>query len=659
MLRLLGILLLFSTMIIAGWAQTPAVDSLKSLLARASHDTTKIRISLSLHDLLVSSDTLQSRQFLDKALTMSESQPSEIWFCKSRLKLTKFLYNKGKLQAAQETLWEVKKDCPLHEYPKLEAIFYLEGGVVYHYEGEYDSAVTHFMKALIINERLGDLENMADCYNNIANIYWELEKPDDALDYYQKALAIYEKKSDEKEQSSILGNIGLIYRYKSDYVQALNYYNRSLAIDRKYGNTLSAAINLQNIGALYTKLKNYDSALKHFQESNRLSRQIDDQIGVLYTDHGIAAIYMETGQYNQAIAGFSEALKLAETMNIKEEIKNLYQSLSFVYERKNQFKEALEYRKKYEVWKDSIAGENFASRIKEMEVKYETEKKDKQITLLAREKEIQEKESQRQATLKNASVLGLFLISIVAVLIFYTFRQRLKNQAILAAKNDELKEVNFKRQLGELEMKALRAQINPHFLFNCMNSINHMILKGENEDASRYLTKFSKLVRLILENAETNQVSLENELSLLESYIQMEELRFKGKIDYEISMDDSIEPDNTYLPPMVLQPFVENAIWHGLMHKEKETPGIIKIALKEAEDTLVCIIEDNGVGRARSQQLREKSLLKSKSMGLKITEERLRLLSKIPKGEVIQITDLKDAQDTASGTRVELKIPLS
>jgi LytS/YehU family sensor histidine kinase len=192
-----------------------------------------------------------------------------------------------------------------------------------------------------------------------------------------------------------------------------------------------------------------------------------------------------------------------------------------------------------------------------------------------------------------------------------------------------------------------------------MNSINRMILNGETEGASLYLTKFSKLMRLILENAEATTVSLENELALLKSYIQLEELRFKGKISYRISVDESIEPESTYLPSMVLQPFVENAIWHGLMHKERDEKGLITIDVREEDDRLLCTIEDNGVGREKAQQLREKSVLKSKSMGMKITEERLRLLSREGLEQLIRITDLKDTLDQALGTRVEINIPIS
>jgi sensor histidine kinase YesM len=278
--------------------------------------------------------------------------------------------------------------------------------------------------------------------------------------------------------------------------------------------------------------------------------------------------------------------------------------------------------------------------------------------LLAKEKEIQAKETQRQTTLKKASIGALLGIVLLSGLVVYMFRQRLKNQKMLAAKNEEIKGVDFKRQLSELEMKALRTQINPHFIFNCLNSINRMILSGEADDASRYLTKFSKLIRLILENAEDTTVSLKNELAMLESYIQLEALRFKGKISYKISVDATIEPESIHLPSMVLQPFVENAIWHGLMHKENDDKGMIAIVIREEEGRLLCTIEDNGVGREKAKVLREKTILKSKSMGIKITEERLRLLSKEQLKQLIRITDLKDSLNQVLGTRVDIMVPI-
>jgi LytS/YehU family sensor histidine kinase len=238
-------------------------------------------------------------------------------------------------------------------------------------------------------------------------------------------------------------------------------------------------------------------------------------------------------------------------------------------------------------------------------------------------------------------------------------RQRMRNQKVLAQKDQEIQASNLKREISELEMKALRTQINPHFIFNSMNSINRMILDSDAAGASRYLGQFSRLVRLILENSENARVSLHNELAMLESYIQLEDMRFKGRIGYKINVSETIDQENTYLPAMMLQPFVENAIWHGLMHKPVDQKGFINIGIHEEEDVLICMIEDNGVGRENAVQLQEKSILKTKSMGLQITERRLKLLNKNKVTEMINIVDLKDPDLNALGTRVNISIPLN
>jgi LytS/YehU family sensor histidine kinase len=356
----------------------------------------------------------------------------------------------------------------------------------------------------------------------------------------------------------------------------------------------------------------------------------------------------------------NEALQIAQEIKADLLMYDVYSAIQALHLAQKDFKQAYHFYSLANEMKDSLFTESKIKEVNELQARYETEKKDKQIALLAKEKAIQAQETQRQSTLKKASIGGGILISLLAGLLVYIFRQKLVNQRLITAKDNEIKEVNFKRQMSELEMKALQAQINPHFLFNCMNSINRMILAGENENAALYLSKFSKLVRLILENAENATVTLQSELTLLESYIQLEGLRFKERFEHKITVDPSINPDDTYLPAMVLQPFVENAIWHGLLPKKSaDQKGVINIQIKEENNHLYCIIEDNGIGREKARELRDQSVLQTKSLGMKITEERLRLLSQERVEQLIRITDLKDAFNRALGTRVEINIPLS
>jgi tetratricopeptide (TPR) repeat protein len=525
--------------------------------------------------------------------------------------------------------------------------------------GNYDQALKAYYRSLAIDRKANDAYGAGITLNSIGIVHWETKKYKDAIREYLSALAIFDSVGAMSDKTDALVNLGNVHSELNDFEKAKQYYKEALVIDRREDKKDGIALSLANVAFMFDKQKQYDSALRYHLMGLAIREELSVKEDLARSLTGVGYGYLQLKNYPKAEFYLNKALAFTKPLNEKPVLIDIYENLSRLNFEKGNYLKAYEYQQLRFLHKDSVLNEENNRQLNDLQAKYETEEKDQKITLLSKENEVREKEAQRQAALKNAFIAGLILVSLLVILVIYIFRQRLKNQFLLSSKNEEIKEVNFKRQLSELEMKALRAQINPHFLFNCMNSINKMILNGETENASQYLAKFSKLVRLILENAEGTSVSLESELALLESYIQLEELRFKGKIGYSISVDKSIEKDNTYLPSMVLQPFVENAIWHGLMHKESDQKGMINIDIKEEHDRLLCTIEDNGVGREKAQQLREKSVFKNKSMGMKITEERLRLLSQEGLEQLIRITDLKDALNHALGTRVEINIPLS
>ena len=628
------------------------IDSLLKALGQIEHDTAKIDLYLDLHKAYISPDTSKSLEYLSQAIDLSQLITDNGRLAKSYLNLSNYRWKKGQLDKANLALKNVEDLLPVLNNARIEATYHMEKGLVRYLEGSYEPAVDNFINAMTHYKDLGDTVGYAKCYSNIGMTYWQLEALDEALENYLLAVKLM------GNDAQLMGNIGLVYRAKKEYDKALDYYQQSLEITRRDGQHKSTAINLLNIGALYFKLEEYGKALDYYAESHAMSKDIDDQIGVLYADHGIATASARMGDYRQSIAKLQEALDLAVELNVKEEIKNIYFSFADLYEETGNSDKALEYWKKYEIWKDSITSENHLNRVKELELQYQTAEREKEIALLTKENELQEAQVQRQATMKNALIGGIVLAAIIAALIFYSMRQRLKNQKIISAKNEEIKSTQFQQQLGELENKALRSQMNPHFIFNCMNSINRMILGGESDNASLYLTKFAKLIRLMLENSEKPTVSLDNELAMLESYIQLEALTNKGKISYKITVDPELDLESIHIPSMVLQPFIENAIWHGLMHK-KDEKGHIKINIKEEEDLLKCAIEDNGIGREKALELKKSAVLKNKSMGVSITNKRLQLLNQKELREMIRFTDLKDPSDQPTGTRVDVLIPIS
>lgn len=237
------------------------------------------------------------------------------------------------------------------------------------------------------------------------------------------------------------------------------------------------------------------------------------------------------------------------------------------------------------------------------------------------------------------------------------------NKIVRAKAEEEKREAQMilmstQQKMTEVEMQALRAQMNPHFIFNCLNSINRYIVKSDQTTASLYLTKFAKLIRLILDNSNSKNVVLTNELEALKLYIEMEALRFDKKFTYEIKVENRVGADTIEVPPLIIQPYVENAIWHGLLHKESNGHLSIRVCMCN-ETMLECIIEDNGIGREKAKELKSKTATSRKSLGMRLTENRLSLLNKhAALNASVEIIDLQNGGNEALGTKVILKIPV-
>jgi LytS/YehU family sensor histidine kinase len=315
--------------------------------------------------------------------------------------------------------------------------------------------------------------------------------------------------------------------------------------------------------------------------------------------------------------------------------------------------------------KDSIINRQFIWRLSNYKKEAEAKKKKAEIELLNKDNQIKDGQLKQEQLLKNVLIIGLAVLIVISVLIFRTLnlkqknerlkRTRLENELRLQKLESEKQEAELRQQASELEMQALRAQMSPHFIFNCLSSINRFILKNESEVASDYLTRFSRLIRLVLINSKQSLISLEDELEMIWLYIEMERLRFQNSFDFNITFKNEINASSIYIPPLLLQPFAENAIWHGLMNKEGDKTLDFSFATNESQ--LICIITDNGVGRQKAQEFQSLKNVKEKSMGLMITVNRLAIFNKESDHNTsFQVEDLYDEKGNAVGTKVTLKI---
>jgi two-component sensor histidine kinase len=249
----------------------------------------------------------------------------------------------------------------------------------------------------------------------------------------------------------------------------------------------------------------------------------------------------------------------------------------------------------------------------------------------------------------------LLLTAFLVFALFYgIFMARIFN-----IKRQQKAELDRKVEMSKVELKALRSQMNPHFIFNSLNSIQHYIFNSKSDEAIKYLSKFARLVRIILNNSEKPTVTVGEDLEALKLYLELEQMRFEDKFDYEITVDPSVDIDYDIMPPLLMQPYVENAILHGLNPMSEK--GKLMIRLDSKNNFLICTIIDNGIGREKAAEIkRTMPFSKHRSLGMKITEERLKILNEINSSRLsVNICDLKDENGMPAGTKVELFVPLN
>ena len=289
--------------------------------------------------------------------------------------------------------------------------------------------------------------------------------------------------------------------------------------------------------------------------------------------------------------------------------------------------------------KDSINGFQKRKEILDLQYKYQTKQKDNQILLLSQDNQLQSLKISRNRLILFAAGLIVILIVLVFVLLLRQSR------------------ISSREQVTEFKQKLLRSQMNPHFIFNSLTSVQNFILQHDEMKASVYLSRFSDLVRSILNNSMAEQITLEEEISTIENYLELQKVRYQDKFEYTIEVEKAINPESVHIPPMLAQPFIENAIEHGF--KQKATKGNIHVRLKLIEHKLIYEVEDDGIGREKAQEILQKQNKDHKSLATTITQERIKVLNKKQKHKLkLEIIDLKNEKGEATGTMVVFKIPI-
>ena len=572
--------------------QSDVVDSLKAALAvYEKQDSGKVTLLINLSNYVVWEDTQEALKLANDALDLAK----------------RIRWIKG------------------------EAYAYRQVGLAHYREANFLEAMEMSQKALKVNRELGDRAFEASVYNNLGNINSDIKQYQKAQEAYENYLMLSRELNQKDGEVIGLVNRGLVYRELEQYQKAINDLQLSLDIARQEEFVYFEAVILNNLGLTCRDAGQVDEASNYFRMSASLAGS-ENAMTRSSSLNGLAGIFTKQNKLDSAMLLASAALDLARKTGSLEQERDAWETLSVIYDSIKNETQALHAFRRFIMLRDSILGLENKSELTRKNMQFQMDLK--QAVSLA--------EIQRQTLYRNIAISGFLALVLASVLGYWLYKRR--RDALQSGK-----EAEFQRNVAETELKLLRSQLNPHFIFNSLNSISDYIEKNSSDTAIHYLTKFSKLMRMTLANSEKEYVSVKEDIEWMELYLELEANRLKEKLSYRIILDNAMDVANTLVPPMTLQPFVENSIWHGISPKSEG--GHITITIAIEDDHLLYSVEDDGVGRkAAALNLASNS---EGSYGIKITENRIHIMNKVKgsKGK-LRLTDKEE------GLRVDLKLPL-
>lgn len=560
----------------------------------------------------------------------------------------------GLLHAKAFILIENKPFDPLYKM-----IFANNAGLATRYDQLYDKSVFYYLKALDIAEAQEDLKNIAISCNGLGNTFSQIpSKEDESLKYFMRSLAAEEERNNTLGMAMNYLSISDHYDGRKQFDISRVYLNKLLELNEERKDKFGLAITYEYFGHSYMEEnKNIDLAIDYYQKALAAFEELKNRHKIAGLLSNLGQAGFKKGQIQVSKGYFISSLKLAEEINNKALVMDSAKGLADVYEKEGDFRNSLLYTKLSYQYGDSINLLDQETQIAAITRQYDLEKKESQIVLLENTRNLQEAELKTQTQKVKTQraflmmiVVVLFAVIITAILVFRDVKNKKKTRQLLQQKEKKRVEHEYEVNLLQAEMLATRMQMNPHFLFNCLNAVKYLIQTKNYFKAKDYLIVFSKFVRLVLETSQKQVISLEEELGIVSNYLKLEENRFDEKFLYQVN---NILPDiiskEVELPPLLLQPFVENSIWHGLLPSRKEEK-VISINVSGNLDQIRVEIIDNGVGRRKNSQNSDSHL--HKSMGTQITQDRINLFNKTSNYNIsFEIIDLSDGKEPA-GTKV-------
>ncbi len=651
-MRLLSIVAL--TLIASGVvAQDPTLaPDLRVALSRDLPDTTRAQVLVKLCFNLTRSQPDSARYFGEQGLALAERIKDDKSIADAHNNLGWLAVMQGDLKKGEAEL-----NRALELFTRIGNAAYISVvrsnlGWLAERKGDRAGALKEFQEALKLSEAVKDTGNTAVLLYNIGTTYNKMEEFARARDLFQRSLAHEQQLGGRPDkQANCLMGIGNTYRSEGDAAKALEHYRQAGEIFERIGEHAGAGLVAENAGALFD-VTDPQKALTYYREALAQYRQIDSGTDQAYVLLSMGATQLAMQQLAKADSSITAGAALAAASGEPDLVLDYEKRLAELASAKGDSKGTLAHYARYVQLKDSLRSVGSEAELMRLRTEFETERAEKDNELL-RAKDLENIERLRARNLQLYGSLALAALALGAVLLVWrNLQQRRKHAALLEGLNTELtdKQARIEEINGLLRLKVLRTQMDPHFIHNCLNAIKALSLAGEHPKAEEYLDGFARLLRQVLEHSVRDRITLEEELDFLRNYVKLEGLRMKGEFSWSVEAEKQLIDDEMLIPSLLVQPFVENAIWHGLAPKEGAKRLAVRFSIEGAG--VRCIIEDNGVGRSA-----ERSETGRRSLGLKLTGERLQLLTeRMEKEGAFVIEDLKDEAGAALGTRVVLKL---
>lgn len=639
--KVMVLVVLFASVVVVEAGARTDFEEPEVSLTRSMADTTRVNSLIAMAEQCLRSKTElgKAREYLKMAEQHIEQvkmqPPDKFLMVQARLYEYEGVPMKA-IEVVKELISRLKD--PKKYQQKAEAWNYY--AMLLSYTGDFSISVDEYLKCIAFASDKKLLTVIPTAYQGIAGIYSK------NLDFgmEKKYLHLFLEAAKVEENDDLLAQANYRLGYSAATVDsnlqlAMQHFRKALTI-RKGLNDSLAMLRVSNMmGWFNYTASNLDTALKYYLFSVEICPQ--NNLGGFANPYGnIGTIYRDKKRYDSAMHYYQLCEKYCELTGDFYVFSGLYKDMSDMYVSLGDYRQAYEKFVLFKNYSDSLVSRRNQDGLNFARTKFDADSKEKEVLLLNL------KLSQHRYIIYGT--MGLILLAFVIGLLF--FRQLRMSSA------RKISEMNNK--LSEITHANLRQQMNPHFIFNTLNSIQYFMYQHDKIATNNYLTKFSRLIRKILENSQQSMVSIQDELDVIQLYLELETLRFKEKFTFSIEIQDEIDTLTQKIPTMLIQPFVENSVCHGLINKQGN--GFVQITLKLVEGrTICCSVHDNGIGREAAALIRKMKDTPHHSLGTRITESRINLINELYETDLkVVYTDLKDDSGMATGTLVELYLPL-